>query len=212
MRQAGAANPGDLRGLLRRHAPLLLLAGTAFGLRLAGHTAAAALLGLAALAACFGRYLRFQARLALGAGVVVLSFGFWYHPLALASLVRLLPALGMLLMAAHFGLTLRPGQEPLIARYTRYDPGVDLTECASYARGLTWFWTIVFLLLTPLYAMAFLGTGEDGAIIMTASGALMLLLFLGEHVVRTLRFPHFGLATPVRTLRAVIAATVARHA
>jgi hypothetical protein len=40
----------------------------------------------------------------------------------------------------------------------------------------------------------------------------MIALFLGEHPVRSLRFPQFGIATPARTLRAVLAATLSRHA
>jgi uncharacterized membrane protein len=202
---------------LMQVAPLLLLATAAMALRLSGYPAAAALLGLGGVAAYAGRRLGWLARLALLAAFGGLVLGLWLHPAAMWLLVRLLPVLGILLMAVHFGMTLLPGREPLITRYTRYDHGVRLDECAGYTRGLTWLWTGVFLALAPLYLVALLGWPPfHGAVdlpeVVGASSAFMLLLFLGEHVVRTLRFPHFGLATPARTARAVLAATMARYA
>ncbi len=210
MRQVGAVTPEILGTAVLRYLPILALAGAALALRLAGEAGAAALVGLAGLALCLGRTLPPPARLALAGALALLGAALWLHPGALWLLVGLLPALGMVLMAVHFGRTLLPGREPLITRYTRFDTGVVLAECARYARALTMVWTTVFLLCAPLYAFAML-RGEGSPIFM-ASGVFMLLLFLGEHVVRTLRFPHFGLATPLRTLRAVVAATVARYA
>lgn len=200
-----------------RVAPLLALAATALLLRAMGHPAAAAVVGLCGLAACAARRLGAVARLFMLAGLGAVILGLWLHPDAMWMLVRLLPALGILLMAVHFGATLMPGQEPLITRYTRYDPGVQLAECAGYTRRLTLLWALLFLALAPLYVVALFGLPPfHGAVglagLSSASFALMLLFFLGEHIVRTLRFPHFGFATPARTLRAVISATMARYA
>jgi hypothetical protein len=41
--------------------------------------------------------------------------------------------------------------------------------------------------------------------------ALLLGLFLGEHVVRSLYFPAGGIAWPLQTLRAIVRAERARH-
>lgn len=216
MRQAGALSRPPLGPVLIRSAPLIGLATSALALRLLGQPAAAAVVGLGGISLCIGRHLGRTARLALVVALAGLALVLWSSPDAMWLLVRLLPSLGMLLMAAHFGATLRSGREALITRYTRYDPGVRVDESACYTRVLTGLWALVFLALAPLYALALLGLpplrDADGAKVLTLSAMLMLALFLGEHVVRTLRFPHFGIATPLRTLRAVLAATMAPHA
>jgi uncharacterized membrane protein len=217
VRQAGALSRPPVGPILVRAAPLLALASGALALRLMGQPAAAAVLGLGGLSLCAAKRLGRAARLGLMAALAVLALALWTHPDAMWLLVRSLPALGMLLMALHFGATLLPGEEPLITRYTRYDPGVRIAECAGYTRGLTWVWTLVFVALTPVYALALLRLPPldgpaDNAEVFASGAILMLALFLGEHVVRTLRFPHFGTATPPRTLRAVLAATMAEHA
>lgn len=203
--------------LLRHLAPVMPLAGGALAMRLLDRPGPAAVLAAGAVALSVGRRLRMAARLALAAGLgaLVLACAAW--PERMALLARLLPVAGDLLLAAHFGATLRPGQEPLISRYTRHDPGSRLSECAGYTRGLTWLWTLLFLALAPLHATALLGLPPFAApaappLVLGGTALFMLALFLGEHVIRTLRFPQFGIATPARTLRAVLAATLAHHA
>jgi uncharacterized membrane protein len=203
--------------LLLRAAPALPFAAAALALRVLDRPGPAALLAAGALALAAARRLGPVARLALAAGIVALGLGCLNGWDQAAWLPRLLPVAGDLLLAAHFGGTLVRGREPLISRYTRYDPGVSLAECAGYTRGLTWLWCLLFLALAPLHAAALLGVAPFGdawsaPVALGATGALMLVLFLGEHVIRTLRFPQFGMATPARTLRAVLAATLARHA
>jgi uncharacterized membrane protein len=191
---------------------VLPLAGGALAMRVAGRPELATLLGMAALAVAIGQRLGFWARLALAVGIGVLAGGCWLWPDGMAMLARLLPSLGDLLMAAHFGATLLPGREPLISYYTRHDPGVRGPECAGYTRGLTLLWALVFLALALLHAVLLLGSPLNTLPVLAATTAAMALLFLGEHIVRTLNFPQFGIATPVRTLRAILKATTARHA
>jgi uncharacterized membrane protein len=203
--------------LLRHAAPVLPLAGGALALRLLDRPGPAALLAAGAVALSIGRRLHVTARLALAGGLGALALACAAWPERMVLLARLLPVAGDLLLAAHFGATLRPGREPLISRYTRHDPGTRLAECAGYTRGLTWLWTLLFLALAPLHAVALLGLPPFVApvpapVVLAGSAVLMLALFLGEHVIRTLRFPQFGIATPARTLRAVLAATLAHHA
>ncbi|MDB5368465.1 MAG: hypothetical protein JWP20_23 [Roseomonas sp.] len=216
MRPGGVSPRLTLGSLAMRAAMVLPLAGGAFAMRGAGRPGLAALLGVAALALAIGRRLGNGARLALACGIAALGLACWAWPGAMALLARLLPVLGDLMLAVHFGATLRRGREPLITRYTRYDPGTLLAECAGYTRRLTLLWTCLFLALAPVHTALLLGlppvgTPVDSLTILGITGGLMLVLFLGEHVIRTLRFPQFGPATPARTLRAILSATLARH-
>lgn len=43
-----------------------------------------------------------------------------------------------------FGHSLLPGNEPVISRYARQVDNIDDSRSLDYARGLTWFWTLVF--------------------------------------------------------------------
>jgi hypothetical protein len=110
-------------------------------------------------------------------------------------------------LAWAFLRTLRPGQEPLIARYIRFDPRRDAAACAGYARGLTWFWGVV-LGLTMLAEVAAAIAGVD---LGWGPDAVLLALFLAEHAVRSLRFPADGIAWPTQTLGAIIRAERAKH-
>jgi uncharacterized membrane protein len=203
--------------LVLRGAPVLPLAGAALAARALDRPGLGALLAAGAVALAVGRRLGTLARLGLAASTAALALCCLAWPEAIAKLARLLPVAGDLLMGAHFGLTLLPGHEPLISRYTRFDPGSRPSECAGYTRGLTLLWCLLFLALAPLHAMLLLGLPPFGAAwggtpVLAATGLFMIALFLGEHPVRSLRFPQFGIATPARTLRAVLAATLSRHA
>ena len=195
-------------------APRLLLTvalGAAFLLvQMRGATAAAVSLAAAALAVAFGPARFSRALLAAGAaiGVVAVVASLWPGTAAMA--LSLLPSLGMLLLAWHFGATLRPGSEPLITHYIRADFGDPPAECVPYGRALTGFWSLIFLgfaalHLAPLFGL--LSAAMVGAITLVVS----LLLFLGEHAVRARRFPQHPVALR-RTLRAMWHATRPRHA
>ena len=202
---------GLRRLLWLRLAPALPFAGGALACRAAGRPGLAALLGLAALAFALGQRLALRARCGLALALVLVFAACWHWPGAASRLALLLPVLADLAMAAHFGATLRPGREPLIARYDRFDPASDPAESAGYTRGLTRLWALLFLALAPLHAVLLAGLGLPPAPVMAATFALMLGVFLGEHAVRSRRFPRLGGATPARTLRAVVAAHTARH-
>ncbi|HEY8609840.1 MAG TPA: hypothetical protein VIL69_00955 [Roseomonas sp.] len=126
---------------------------------------------------------------------------------AVGLLWELLPALFSAGFAWGFARTLLPGREPLIARYIRFDETRDDEQCAGYARGLTLFWAVAL----GVAAVAEAASVARGIELGYAPDAVLLALFLGEHAVRSLRFPSGGIAWPSQTLRAVIRAERARH-
>ena len=115
-------------------------------------------------------------------------------------------------LACHgFAATLLPGREPLITRYTRFDFGHLPPDCAAYTRGLTLLWAVLLAGFAAAQAVALAGGWRPSAVL--AMEALVGgSLFLGEHGVRGLRFPHHGRATVRRTVRAVRLAHAARDA
>ncbi|WP_338665671.1 hypothetical protein VQH23_10935 [Pararoseomonas sp. SCSIO 73927] len=117
------------------------------------------------------------------------------------------PALGAAGLAWAFARTLRPGAQPLIAEYIRFDERRDPVACAGYARGLTLFWAAVMAGM----AVAELAAALRGVELGWAPEVTLLALFLGEHAVRSLRFPEGGIAWPSQTFRAVLRAERARH-
>ncbi|UFN48246.1 hypothetical protein LPC08_19860 [Roseomonas sp. OT10] len=148
------------------------------------------------------------------AAALALALLFLAAPALAAWLFHAGTMLGMALLAAHFGLTLRRGQEPLIARYSRFDFGHLPPECAAYARGLTAFWAVLLGLGALVQVLPLAGVAPAVPAPVLTGGMLLLctLLFLGEHVVRSLRFPQYGRATPWRTCRAILSATAAGRA
>ncbi len=109
---------------------------------------------------------------------------------------------GNLLACYGFAATLLPGRDPLISRYTRFDFGHLPPDCAAYTRGLTLLWAALLAGFAAAQAAALFGLWRPSMVLgveVLVGGAL----FLGEHFVRSRRFPHHGPATVRRTVRAV---------
>jgi hypothetical protein len=171
---------------------------------------AAALLA-SALVPGFGRH----GRAGLAALLLLFLGVEWAWPEAAGALALglfgLLPAVACGLFSWGFGRTLRAGEEPLIARYIRFDDLRDPVECAGYARGLTVLWAVALGLAALLQLAPLLPGGPDRQGLAAATLAALLALFLGEHAVRSLRFPAGGIAWPSQTFRAMLRAERARH-
>jgi uncharacterized membrane protein len=114
-----------------------------------------------------------------------------------------LPVVGTLLLAWHFGRTLAPGREALIARYSRAEHGTLPPGVGRYAWWLTFAWAALFLAFAVLVAAGTAGAGPSPARSAAAMAALSAVLFLGEHALRARLFPALGPARPWRTLRAI---------
>jgi uncharacterized membrane protein len=130
---------------------------------------------------------------ALGAAAV------WFAGRHAPALVAMLVNLAI---AGRFALTLRPGRVPLITRYARCDPAGLPPEAESYTRRLTMAWSALLLGFALLHSLAMFNLWPVQAI--TWSQTITVpVFFLGEHVLRTLRLPQLGVATPWRTLAAI---------
>jgi uncharacterized membrane protein len=110
-------------------------------------------------------------------------------------------------LGVMFARSLRRGHEPAIAVFARLEQGTLTPELARYARGLTWFWTMLFLglataaLLLAMYAS--LPTWSWFA--NCATYIAVASLFVGEYLYRRIRFPqyrHASLLTLFRNVRA----------
>lgn len=189
-----------------RLAPRLAISLPLSGLFLATHgvglPSAAVVLAAAAIGAMIAPFPR-----APGITAVALAAGaataLWVGRHGAATLLGLLPLAGNLLLAWHFGATLRPGREPLITRYTRAEQGSVTPGLAAYTRRLTLAWTAFFLVFAALSALALAGKGPAPGTLAAANLALSALFFLAEHPVRRALLPGAGPATPWSTLRAI---------
>jgi uncharacterized membrane protein len=140
-------------------------------------------------------------RLILGGAVLALCA--LLVPRRAAQLQALLPVLANLVVCWQFAATLRPGREPLITRYTRFDMGGRLPpELRGYTRALTALWALFLAGFAAAHALALAGPLSHWPVLLAEIG-LGAALFLGEHTWRNLRYPQHGPATVMRTLRAV---------
>ncbi|MES2713243.1 MAG: hypothetical protein V4653_16810, partial [Pseudomonadota bacterium] len=180
------------------------IAAGAVALRLThqNSAAAAAALALVTVALLPSRRLVVLVPAAIAAGALALLV---MRPGVAEWMLSGLPLAGDALLAAHFGLTLRRGREPLIARYMRAELGAVPPECRRYARGLTALWTVVLAGLALVHLGAMLGWSGIAASL-TLHAILIPGLFLAEHPFRARSFPHLP-ASPIRTLRSMARST-----
>lgn len=197
---------------LPRLAPRLAISLPLSGLFLAAHAvgmdAPAAVLAAAMIAAMVAptpRAVGIAAFALAAGGATALWIG---RPGAAAALLGLLPLAGNLLLAWHFGATLRPRREPLITRYTRADHGQIPPELTRYTRRLTGLWSMFFLAFAGVNVMTLAGVGPAPGPTAAVNIVLSALLFLAEHPVRHALFPALGPARPWNTLRAIWRADV----
>jgi uncharacterized membrane protein len=132
----------------------------------------------------------------LGAGVVVVALVF----LMPHGLVYVPPVAINLALAWWFGKTLAAGREPLITRFARLErPHARLdSRQLAYARRLTWVWTLFFCTIAMVSAVlaAIASDVVWSRFTNGASYAAALLLFLGEHLFRRVRFRGYTFASP----------------
>jgi uncharacterized membrane protein len=105
-----------------------------------------------------------------------------------------------------FGHTLLPRREPLITRFRRFHIGHVTPELAAYTRVLTVLWTIMFAMAAAVSIAAAL-SGDIALwswISFIGLPSAGLLLFLGEHVYRALRYGAEGRSSPLSTVQIML--------
>lgn len=181
------------------------LAGAGIAMRIVGrgHWAAAAEVALVSAAIFPSRRLPVLAMVAAIAAMLALAL---MRPGMPELVLGALPLVADLLLGLHFGATLSPGREALIARYIRAEQGRVPPECRRYAWRLTALWTLAFGGFGLVQGLALAGIGLDPGQGMLLHASLMPALFLGEHLVRARLFPAMP-ASPVSTIRSILRAS-----
>jgi len=109
-----------------------------------------------------------------------------------------------LLLAFVFGSTLQAGREPLVSALARRVHGALTRDMEIYSRKVTVAWTIYFAgmaaLSLALYALAPFDAWATFANLVTP--AAMLLMFVGEYLLRYRLHPEFERATLGQAMRA----------
>jgi uncharacterized membrane protein len=196
----------------------ILRVATACGLLIALHIAATAdrievalaalVLNAAVQGVSGGRFARTRNRLlwaaacgTVGAAIVAIA---QIVPSKM-SVLYALPVLINLFLCIYFASTLRPGREPMITRFCRSDLGVVPDEFRRYTRLLTMFWAMLFAVLaTENLLLAMFSSVQIWSVFANFGNyALVGGAFLGEHVLRSFLFPQHGVASPIRSVRAV---------
>jgi uncharacterized membrane protein len=162
-------------------------------------------------------YLAWTAWLCISA-LVLLSFpGSWglagFALLAAAPLVadadallKFPPVIINLALAAWFGRTLAPGEEPMISWFGRLVRGTELApDLARYTRWSTVVWTAFFVTMAAVAAaLAVWAAPETWSLFANGIDYVLVgVLFVGEYVFRRVRYPHHEhrpLADVVRTV------------
>jgi uncharacterized membrane protein len=109
-----------------------------------------------------------------------------------------------LLLALVFGLTLQAGREPLVTALARRVHGAMTPGMAAYSRKVTVAWTCYFVAMATLslilYAVAPFDVWAAFANLVTPLA--ILLMFIGEYLLRYRLHPEFERATLAQAVRA----------
>jgi len=108
------------------------------------------------------------------------------------------------LLAFVFGLTLQAGREPLVTALARRVHGSMMPAMAAYSRKVTLAWTVYFVAMAALslalYALAPFDVWATFANLVTPLA--ILLMFVGEYLLRYHLHPEFERATLAQAVRA----------
>jgi len=161
------------------------------------------MLGAAAVVAWQRRQWLLAALAALAAAGLV--FQAWRgHDVPVASIYVAQHVAIHLLLALVFGLTLQAGREPLITALARRVHGTMTPGMAAYSRKVTLVWTGYFIAMAclslVLYAVAPFDVWATFANLVTPFA--ILVMFVGEYLLRYRLHPEFERATLAQAVRA----------
>ena len=109
-----------------------------------------------------------------------------------------------LLLALVFGLTLQAGREPLVTALARRVHGSLTPAMAAYSRKVTLAWTGYFLAMAALSVVLYAAAPFDvwAAFANLVTPLAILLMFVGEYLLRYRLHPEFERATLAQAVRA----------
>ena len=109
------------------------------------------------------------------------------------TLLKFPPVVINLALAAWFGRSLAPGEEPVISWFARLVRGAELpADLARYTRNSTLMWTVFFSGMAGVaVALAVLATQQTWSLFANGINYLLVgALFVGEFAYRRLRYRH----------------------
>ena len=109
-----------------------------------------------------------------------------------------------LLLALVFGLTLQAGREPLVTALARRVHGTMTPAMAAYSRKVTGAWTGYFVAMATLSIVLYVVAPFDvwAAFANLVTPLAILLMFVGEYLLRYRLHPEFERATLAQAVRA----------
>ena len=109
-----------------------------------------------------------------------------------------------LLLALVFGLTLLAGREPLVTALARRVHGTMTPAMAAYSRKVTAAWTGYFVAMATLSLVLYAVTPFDvwAAFANLVTPLAILVMFIGEYLLRYRLHPEFERATLAQAVRA----------
>lgn len=137
--------------------------------------------------------------------VIAIAVASWFSAYA-AWVTTGLAIVAHVLVGATFAASLRPGHEPLTATFCRMVRGLVPPECESYLRRLTAIWVFVMALLTVHLIVAVVAWPAWMRVATAVNFTVMIALYVGEHAVRVMVFPHLPRYSPLHTGRIVMQA------
>jgi hypothetical protein len=122
-------------------------------------------------------------------------------------------AAAYLILLWYFGRTLRSGREPLITRLARSVHGSLPPEIAAFTRRVTAAWCVFFAaqVLLSLLLLALAPFDIWSTFVNLLNLPLLVLMFVGDHLYRAIRFPDYPRASIARILRAFAEVTAERE-
>ena len=109
-----------------------------------------------------------------------------------------------LLLALAFGLTLQPGRDSLVTALARRVHGTLTPAMAAYSRKVTLVWTGYFIAMAALSVVLYAVAPFDvwAAFANLVTPVAILVMFIGEYIVRYRLHPEFERATLAQAVRA----------
>ena len=107
-------------------------------------------------------------------------------------------------LAAVFALTLRPGREPLITALARRVHTNFSSAMAAYSRKVTIVWAVYFIVMAALSIVLFAFAPFDAWAVFAnlVTPVAMVVLFVGEYLVRYRLHPEFERTTLAEAMNA----------